>query len=207
MLKMTKRRLVGLVGMIGCSVVIGVAFAPNIGSAVGLLRTGNAPSSIGANPTVQVASVTASGSPLVLWMGVRADGARCVDIRKGLAANVAPSIATDVDGGWCELPPITRQATALSANLYWSPASAGGYHIVLAGQTSSPAITSVRLSTPTGTEDVPLGNGYFLGALPDVTSSGQLPPGDYSLTARDASGGVVGSLDLNKLVAQASPSN
>jgi len=55
---------------------------------------------------------------------------------------------------------------------------------------------------------VPLGNDFkFLGELPDVASSGQLPSGDYLLTPRDATGASVGTLDLNKLLAQANPNN
>jgi hypothetical protein len=204
MLRLRKKQLIALATMGSVSVVLGVTIAPEMSSATGLLHTGNTPSLIGSQMTVAVTAATEAGDPLALWTGTRSDGALCADIRTGQAASTPVATATDVAGGWCELPPVVVQKTPLTANLFWSADPDGGFQIVLAGQTS-PDVSAVELQSPAGTTSVPTHGGYFITSLPNAGTTGKLPAGDFSLTAQSSSGSTVGILDLNQLLADAQP--
>jgi hypothetical protein len=144
----------------------------------------------------------AGGKEAALWTGPTTDGGLCVFLHTSDSAAAAPPTVPN-GGGSCTIGPPRPQPMALRAGISWS--SMDGRVIALLDGHVAPdrGITSVQVHTASGTQSLPLRDGYFLAEL-TAEAIGELA-GPHEVVAYDRAGNEVARVDLQQLITQTSP--
>lgn len=146
-------------------------------------------------------SIWKAGTTVALWRAPAQDGDVCVWV--GPATPAPSGIAHGIPGGPGECGRATTQpngAQPLSVTI-----SGGG---LITGHVDPAAdVAHVALDSASGTTELPLRNGWFIGQLPEGAPPGRLlpPGGPFVLVGSAADGTVVARSSLEELARQASP--
>jgi hypothetical protein len=210
----SRRTRVGLGGVLAAALIAFVT--PAFGGK--LLRALDPPNdpihvaakSAQAHEVLSVPLQSLPGKQFVLWTAPSPTGGLCEFVQI-VDASVATPAAQPNAGGTCTTGPPTPlpASVPLAPTMNWLATPGGKVAILLRGRISpASGVTQVNLDSASGATPLVTRDGYFLGEFPQLSDGmGQLPSsgGPWSIVGLDATGAVLGSVDLQKFVQGAHP--
>jgi hypothetical protein len=134
-----------------------------------------------------------------LWEAPTVNGWTCGVVQIGPAVANAP---TGNGGALCARG---TQKIPLELAIAWVPVAAGGYNALITGRVR-PDVSSVVLNIGGKTTPLTIGDGFFIGQFSAQQDNAIPSDGlSYSVTAADANGNVLSTLDLREIVARSTP--
>lgn len=187
-------------GLLACGAVIAVV-APAVGAQNGhaahptSMRRINSVPPTAHSPAFVASATSVGGHVMSLWIARSPAGGECQYLQDdGLSPATVMVNAAANDP--CTVGP---QSVPLSIHIGWARNSDGTYAVGFNGTAASDSgITSVvfHSTSSIGTGSFASKGVDYVGSLPNVASSGMLPPGDYSVDGVASTGQVVAHIDF-----------